>query len=364
MGVEVTGNADQAFWKSSQVISALVITAGGVTYNIALDFPETVGSVSPDNYSVFGGAPMDALAFCVGEKTRPDTTTSGPSVELSKTAECATVGDDGMATVTGTITADLDSHRPARITSALDTILAPGDIALHMETVGLVGEVLTVDDDVVTITYAISFDPGSVTSFDNFVEVTLEDAETGEDRHKIYNARAAFELCDEGEAPLGSITIIKDANPDTDQAFAFTTSGTGLSDFALDGDGDATVPSEWTFADLEAGTYTVTETEVDGWTLTSITCSTGGTGDADSATATITLEAGAHVTCTFLNTQEGEGVSPGNPPGEGTQGGNPVPDTALAPITASPMTAVLALLALMTLGAVGALTAVQVRSRR
>jgi hypothetical protein len=103
---------------------------------------------------------------------------------------------------------------------------------------------------------------------------------------------------------------------------------------------------------------------VDGWTLTSITCSTGGTGDANSATATITLEAGAHVTCTFLNTQDGEGVSPGNPPGEGTQGGNPVPDTALAPITASPITAVLALLALLTLGAVGALTAVQVRSRR
>ena len=88
------------------------------------------------------------------------------------------------------------------------------------------GEVLTVDDDVVTITYAISFVPGSVTSFDSFVEVTLEDAETGEDRHQIYNARASFGLCDEGEEPPGGITIIKDADPNAAQDFGFATSGT------------------------------------------------------------------------------------------------------------------------------------------
>ena len=36
----------------------------------------------------------------------------------------------------------------------------------------------------------------------------------------------------------GTITIIKDAQPDSDQDFAFTTSGAGLSGFSLDDDGD------------------------------------------------------------------------------------------------------------------------------
>jgi hypothetical protein len=203
MGVNVTGDADQAYWTSSQVISALVITAGGVSYNVALDFPETVGSVSPHNYSVFGGASMDALAFCTGEATQPDTTTRGPSITLSKTAECATLGSDGMATVTGTITAESDSRSlSARVTTAMDTILGPDDAVLERNSVGaLVGQVLTPGNGPTTVDYEITFDPGDVGSFDNFIEVTIEDADTGEDRQKIYNARAAFELCDEGEEP-------------------------------------------------------------------------------------------------------------------------------------------------------------------
>lgn len=195
-GVAVWGNASSASWSSDQTISALVLTAGGASYNVALDWPETVGTVSPDNYAVFGGADLESLGFCTGEKTRPDTTTSGPSVELSKTAQCATIGTDGMATVTGTITAELDSLTSARITTAVDSILAGGNVIVHQATVpGLVGVVLTPEADEVTVSYSVTFDPGDATSFENFVEVTLEDAQTGEDRQKVYNARAAFSLC-------------------------------------------------------------------------------------------------------------------------------------------------------------------------
>ena len=88
-GVQVSGDADTAWWASAQTISALVLTAGGSSYNVALDMPETVGTISPHNYGVFGGAQLEALTFCTGEKTHPDTTTRGPSIQLSKTAECA-----------------------------------------------------------------------------------------------------------------------------------------------------------------------------------------------------------------------------------------------------------------------------------
>ena len=39
----------------------------------------------------------------------------------------------------------------------------------------------------------------------------------------------------------GSITIIKDSQPDSSQDFGFTTTGDGLSNFSLDDDTDATL---------------------------------------------------------------------------------------------------------------------------
>jgi len=370
MGVAVSGDADLAYWSSAEIISALVLSAGDARYNVALDFPETVGSVSPHNYAVFGGAALDAIAFCTGEKTKPDTTTHGPSIELTKTAECATVGDDGMATVTGTITAELHPRVSARITTALDTLLGPGGAILNRASVGgLVGHVLTPADVEVTIGYEIVFDPGDATAFENFIEVTIEDADTGEDRQKIYNARAAFELCESGEAELGSITIIKDANPDGAQDFGFSMTGTDPATFSLDNDADATLSSQVTFTDLAAGAYSVSEAAVEGWGLTSITCSEGGTGDLATRTATVALVAGANVTCTFLNTREGSGTLPGtspNPtPREGTQGGNPLPNTSMLPdLGQSLPVAPLALLALITLGAVGTASAARIHRRR
>lgn len=370
MGVAVSGDADLAYWSSGEVISALVLSAGGARYNVALDFPETVGSVSPHNYAVFNGAALGAIGFCTGEKTSPDTTTNGPSVELSKTAECATVADDGMATVTGTITAELHGRISARITTALDTILGPGGATLNRASVdALVGHVLTDDDDEVTIGYEVTFDPGDDTAFENFIELTIEDAETGEDRQKVYNARATFELCEGVEPEVGSITIIKDASPDGDQDFEFTMTGTDPATFLLDDDTDATLPNQVTFAGLQAGTYSATEAAVAGWSLTSITCSAGGTADPATRTASITLAAGADVTCTFLNTQEGEGTEPGsgpNPrPREGTQGGNPLPNTSmLHGASDSVPVAPLALIALIALGAGGSLTAARISRQR
>ena len=200
MGVAVSGDADLAFFASSQAISALVVTAGTETRNIALDLPETLGSVAPDNYEIFGGEPISALGFCTGEKADPDSGSSA-SVEVAKTATCATLNQDGSATVTGTI--DVFNHhpRPIRVTGALDSVFAPDDTALGRAVVdGLLGLELA-PEAVASIPYTVTFDPGDNAAFNNLVEVTIERAESGEARHKIYNARAQFAMCDEPVNP-------------------------------------------------------------------------------------------------------------------------------------------------------------------
>ena len=101
----------------------------------------------------------------------------------------------------------------------------------------------------------------------------------------------------------GSITIVKDALPDDAQDFSFTTSGTGLSSFSLDDDANPTLPNTSTFSGLAPGTYAVVEALTPGFDVTAITCTAGGAGTTATRTATISLAAGASVTCTFANTK-------------------------------------------------------------
>src|SRR4029079_8362107 len=103
---------------------------------------------------------------------------------------------------------------------------------------------------------------------------------------------------------LGSITIVKDAVPNDAQDFAFTTTGTGLSSFSLDDDADPTLSNTQVFSGLLPGTRTVSETAVAGWSLTNLVCNDAN-GSVSGATATINLDAGENVTCTYTNTKLG-----------------------------------------------------------
>ena len=111
------------------------------------------------------------------------------------------------------------------------------------------------------------------------------------------------------------IIIIKQATPETILGFNFTTTGTGLSPFTLTDDGvdnDAT-PNNITFNNLipgpGSGSFSVTETNSTiFYSLTSISCvvGAGGTSTTNTAplsnrTASITLQYGDTVTCTFNN---------------------------------------------------------------
>jgi LPXTG-site transpeptidase (sortase) family protein len=108
----------------------------------------------------------------------------------------------------------------------------------------------------------------------------------------------------------GSITVTKDTVPDTAQDFGFTGNGPGGYNFdggfSLDDDADGTLPNTLTFNNLIPGNYSVMESTVSGWFLTGLTCTdpdNGSTTNLGTATATIDLDAGENVSCTFTNTQ-------------------------------------------------------------
>jgi len=100
------------------------------------------------------------------------------------------------------------------------------------------------------------------------------------------------------------VTIVKDAVPNDAQDFGFTGS---FGAFALDDDGDATLLNSKTFtvSGSDFGQKTVTEGQVPGWSLASVTCSPEGSGSVATRTATLQVDPGDTITCTFTNNQLG-----------------------------------------------------------
>ncbi|MBI5155682.1 DUF4215 domain-containing protein [Candidatus Peregrinibacteria bacterium] len=108
---------------------------------------------------------------------------------------------------------------------------------------------------------------------------------------------------------LGTVTIVKNANPDDAQDFSFTSTLPGGSTFSLDDDGEGgALPNSVTYTSVPLGGYTITEDAATGWSLTGVSC-TGGDADGSTSTATrtatIDVDAGEAITCTFTNTKYG-----------------------------------------------------------
>ena len=115
------------------------------------------------------------------------------------------------------------------------------------------------------------------------------------------------EYCEITNVKKGKITIVKDADPNDCQDFAYTG---GLGSFSLDDDqgvvecGGTNQPQSKTSILVANNNYTVTEAIPNQyWKLKSITCTEGATVNVNLLTGsvTITLDPGEEVTCTFLN---------------------------------------------------------------
>ena len=106
----------------------------------------------------------------------------------------------------------------------------------------------------------------------------------------------------------GTITIVKDASPADGTDFSFTTTGAGLSNFALDDDGNATLSDTKQFT-VPAGAYSVAEVVGAEWDLVALECSAsqGSSAQANVAGASVavSLADGGAVTCTFRNVKAG-----------------------------------------------------------
>ena len=105
----------------------------------------------------------------------------------------------------------------------------------------------------------------------------------------------------------GTIIIVKDTVPDDPRDFAMQlrdASGTAVGGVVLDDDpSDGSVPRQ-NSRTVAAGTYTATEEAATGWIVTAITCEdpdSGSSGSTTNRTATIDLDPGETVTCTFTN---------------------------------------------------------------
>ncbi len=107
-------------------------------------------------------------------------------------------------------------------------------------------------------------------------------------------------VCTFTNAKDATVTIVKDAVPNHAQDFGFTGS---FGPFSLDDDTDPTLLDRRTFtvSGTGFGAKTVTETALAGWSLTGLVCSEG---TVTGATASVTVDPGDVITCTFTNTRD------------------------------------------------------------
>jgi Tol biopolymer transport system component len=105
----------------------------------------------------------------------------------------------------------------------------------------------------------------------------------------------------------GTIKIRKNTDPDGPTDFSYTDNIPGCTIGPLDDDADGTNPNE-TSCSVAPGSYTVTEADsTPAFDLTGLSCDdTNSTGNVGSRTASISLQAGETVTCTFTNRQRGK----------------------------------------------------------
>lgn len=153
-----------------------------------------------------------------------------------------------------------------------------------------------------------TLDPGTYSVSENVPNGwTLTDTLCSDDSAPGSISLAAGETvsCTFENTQEGSITILEDSVDNDPQVFGFSATGLTPNTFTLDDDGAGS--NQRTFSGLAPGTYSVSEDpDPAGWQLTDITCVGGGSNTTDAGrTATIGLDLGEDLTCTFTNTELG-----------------------------------------------------------
>jgi hypothetical protein len=205
----------------------------------------------------------------------------------------------GDSPSTGTCTADLDNPAEQLAVSCTHNLPSPDEAHVHRAPRGVNGPlVFTFASPASPISENVPLIPRLVADFAaGFLYLEIHGAGGSEET-------PADQIRGQIAAPppvitTGTIRIVKSTSPSGGTGFDFTDDVPGSpGTFTLD-DGETQL-----FNDVPAGTYTITEAVAAGYSLTDVSCSDGdSTGNPFNRTATVQLQAGEVVTCTFTNLQ-------------------------------------------------------------
>ncbi|HEX6087066.1 MAG TPA: CHRD domain-containing protein [Thermoanaerobaculia bacterium] len=203
----------------------------------------------------------------------------------------------GTSPTTGNCTADLDTPADTLQVSCTHNMANPEAAHVHQAPRGQNGPVVfTFPSPASPFAAGVPMTPRLVADFAaGFLYVDVHGPDVSEDQQPD---QIRGQIAAPVTAPTtGTIRIVKATTPAGGTNFPFTETITSGA-FTLS-DGGVRV-----FDNVAAGTYSVTEGEVAGWSLTDLTCSDDdSTTNPFSRTATVNLQAGETVTCTFRNLQ-------------------------------------------------------------
>jgi hypothetical protein len=210
----------------------------------------------------------------------------------------AQVVPPGSSSATGNCTANLNDDATALAIQCTHNLPSPESAHVHDAPRGENGPIVyTFSSPASPISESVPLTPRLVADFAAyFLYMEVHGAEGEEDtagdaiRGQIGVAPTV--------ATTGTIRIVKSTSPGGGAGFGFTHNVDGSGAFTL---ADTQIR---TFTGVAAGTYTVTEGAIAGWSLTGVSCDdTDSIGNPYARTATINLQGNETVTCTFRNLQ-------------------------------------------------------------
>lgn len=215
------------------------------------------------------------------------------------TMNSAQVVPPGASPATGNCTADLDTPATFLAVQCTHNLPSPDLAHVHDAPFGQNGPVIfTFGSAASPFAGNVPLTPRLVADFAaRFLYVDVHGTGGSEET-------AADEIRGQIGAPpalvtTGTIRIVKSTSPAGGAGFNFTDNVPGSPGTFTLNDG-----ATQTFNGVTAGTYTITEVLPSGYTLTDVSCSdVNSSGNPFSRTATVALEAGEVVTCTFRNLQ-------------------------------------------------------------
>jgi hypothetical protein len=203
----------------------------------------------------------------------------------------------GSTSATGSCTADLDNSATALAVQCTHNLPSPDEAHVHRAPFGANGpSIFTFPSPASPFSANVPMTPRDVADFAaQFLYVDVHSSAGGEGGDQIRGQIGTVP-----SAPTtGTIRIVKTTTPAGGTGFGFTDNvpGSGGS-FTLNDGGTRT------FSTVAAGTYTITENDPSGagYALSEILCDDGdSTGNPATRAATVHLQAGETVTCTFRN---------------------------------------------------------------